>query len=329
MNTDELKELKRHIYGTYLESPRDRKLRNMLQGMVDNVDDHLNGGGGSRQTALFVIGESGSGKSHSLKHHCGRIAEFQPRENEFGETITPFLSIEASSSSTMKGFAITLLSAMGLPANSKQTETQLFSAVKTQLKARGILYLHVDEAQHLIRHDSQKVITEVQDGLKSLMQIPDWPLHTIFSGVPDLAKLLTNDLQLANRSKVIRYVEQSPTDDQQFINDAMTKIAEQMCGLKIADELREADFVGRLCHSAQGGLGKIVETIRAACILTVKNDRTALENRAFAFVYQESSGCLPEHNIFSAARWSEISPEHVLADLSASNEPKKKGRTKK
>jgi len=329
MADEKLKEIKKQIYGTYLESPRDKRLHGMLRSLVDNVDDHLNGGAGSRQTALFVIGKSGSGKTHSLKHHCGRIAEFQPRENQYGEIITPLLRIEAPSSSTMKGFAITLLSAMGLPANPKQTETQLFSAVKSQLKARGILYLHVDEAQHLIRHDSQKAITEVQDGLKSLMQIADWPLHTIFSGVPDLAKLLANDLQLANRSKIIRYIEQSADDDRGFINEAMTTIGEEICGLKISDELREPDFLGRLCHSAQGSLGKIVETIQAACILSVKNDKLILETRAFAFVYQESSGCLPEHNIFSANRWSDISPEHVLADLPASIEPKKRERIKK
>ena len=138
---------------------------------------------------------------------------------------------------------------------------------------------------------------------------------------------MANDLQLANRSKIIRYIEQSADDDREFINKAITTVGEEICGLKISEELREPDFLGRLCHSSQGGLGKIVETIQAACILSVKNGKPILERRAFAFIYQESSGCLPEHNIFSANRWSDISPEHVLADLPSSG-TKKDGKRK-
>lgn len=325
MYNTRLKEIKKQIYATYLEGPRDQKLRAMLRAMVENVSDCFDGGG-SRQRALFLIGNSGSGKTFSLKHHFALIQEFQPFQNEYGETVNPLLSIEAPKPCTMKGFAIAVLEALGLPANTKQTEGSLYVLVKAQIKARGVLYLHVDEAQHLIRHNSTAAIQDVQDGLKSLMQIPDWPLHIICSGVNELAHLLQNDQQLANRSRVLRYREQSPDTDKEWIEAAIQKIAVDISGLKVPAELLEDDFIGRLCHASMGGFGKIVETVQTACILALQKDKPQLETGAFAQVYQDFSGCLPGSNIFRVPRWSEISPQHVLADLPSIGT--KKGGTK-
>ncbi len=89
MYNTRLKEIKKQIYATYLEGPRDQKLRAMLRAMVENVSDCFDGGG-SRQRALFLIGNSGSGKTFSLKHHFALIQEFQPFQNEYGETVSPF-----------------------------------------------------------------------------------------------------------------------------------------------------------------------------------------------------------------------------------------------
>lgn len=317
MYDGKLTDIKQEIYGNYIESARDQRLHSMLRTMVANVED-CRKGVGSRQRALFIIGDSGSGKSFSLKYHFGRIPEFQPRANEFDEIVNPLLSIEAPKPCTTKDFAIAILEAMGLPTNDRLTESRLYSLVKTQLKTRGILYLHVDEAQHLIRHNKESAIHDVQDRLKSLIQIEDWPLHTIYSGVPDLAALLTSDPQLANRSHVLRYMPQKSDTDKYWIKDALRKIAQEISKLSVPDEVLSDDFISRLCHSAQGGLGKIIETIQAACILVMEKNKSALDVRAFAHVYQENSGCLPEHNIFRVQRWSEISPSHVLADLQTS-----------
>lgn len=321
---NKLGKLKQYIYTNYIESARDQRLHTMLRDMITNVEDCRNGGG-SRQRALFLIGDSGSGKTFSMKYHFKQTPEFQPYKNEFGEIVRPLLSIEAPKPCTTKDFAIAILEAIGLPANDKLTESRLYAQVKNQLKARGILYLHVDEAQHLIRHNSKSAILDVQDRLKSLMQIDDWPLHTIYSGVRELSNFLSTDPQLANRSHILRYFPQTIDNDRDWIKDTLLEIAHNISGLSVPDEILKDDFIGRLCHSAQGGLGKIIETIQAACILVMKKDRAALDIRAFAHVYQENSGCLPEHNIFAVQRWSEISPEHALADLAGPVANNKRG----
>jgi len=194
------------------------------------------------------------------------------------------------------------------------TEGQLFGTVKAQLRERGVIYLHVDEAQHLLRQ-GRRAILDVQDRLKSLMQIDDWPLHTIYSGMPELADLLMGDQQLANRSMVMRFIPLSLPGDKASIKQVLADIVEGKCGLDLSEELRTDDFLGRLCSANSGCYGKIIEAVQAACFLVMHKGKGTVDLRAFAHNYQRDSGCLPSDNVFTAARWSEIDPANALADL--------------
>ncbi len=298
----------------YIEHARDTRLRGMLEDLVENVDA-CRVGGGSRRRALFIIGDSGSGKTFALRHHFSVLPAFQPRENEYGEFVSPLLSIEAPKPCTTKDFAMAILEAIGIPSNPKQTEGQLFATVKTQLRQRGILFLHVDEAQHLLRHSKAQAILDVQDRLKSLFQIQEWPLHTIYSGTPQLADLLTGDQQLANRAAVMRLIRLATPGDNATIEKLLREIVEQWFGLLLPEDVLSDDFLGRICAANSGGYGKIIEAVQAACFLVMKKGERSIDRRAFAYVYQHDTGCLPSDNIYTAARWREIDPDNALADL--------------
>ncbi|TBZ33458.1 ATP-binding protein [Rhizobium leguminosarum bv. viciae] len=307
----------------YIENPGDKMLTEMLQELIDNVE-LCRRGVGSRRRALFLMGGSGTGKSTALLHHFRRMPEFQPRVNEYGETVRPLLSLEAPKPCGTKDFAVAILDAIGVPSKARQTEGELYATVKTQFRERGIIFLHVDEAQHLRRHSSSQAILDVQDRIKTLMQIADWPLHMIFSGVPDLADLLKGgDGQVKNRSLIMRFVPLKLPKDRADIQRVLTDIVEGKCGLMLPEELRTDDFLGRLCWANNGSFGEIVKAVQAACFLAMSKGKDTVDLRAFAFNYSRTSGCLPSDNIYTAARWSEIDPDNSVADLWT---PEKKGR---
>ncbi|MDF1610041.1 ATP-binding protein [Hoeflea sp. YIM 152468] len=302
--------LKLEVHLDYIEGPRDPIIAELLQEMVQNAKDCMRGGG-SRRRALFVIGPSGSGKSYSLRHHLARIPGFQKGLNIHGEEVAPLLSIEAPKPCTTKDLAIAILKALDIPARKRQTEGELFETVKTQLRERGILFLHIDEAQHLLRHKSKDAVLDVQDCLKTLMQMKEWPLHAIYSGVPRLA-LLRSDDELKNRSRVQR-IYPIAQNDKPTLRGIVSGVAEK-CEVGVLEEVLADDFLGRLCHAYSGSFGTIVEAVQAGCFL-VKQRSASLDIRAFAYNYQRDSGCLPSDNIFRAARWSEIDPSNSLSDL--------------
>lgn len=299
----------------YIEHARDNTLAEMLQELADNVE-LCRQGIGSRRRALFLMGDSGSGKSCALRHHFSRMPEFQPRVNQYGETEWPVLSIEAPKPCGNKDFAVSILDALGVPSKAKQTEGELYGTVKTQFRERGIVFLHVDEAQHLRSHPTKQAILDMQDRIKTLMQIADWPLHLILSGMPELADLLNGgDGQVRKRALITRFVPLNVPKDRADIQRVLTDIVEGKCGLALPEELRTDDFIGRLCWANSGSFGEIIKAVQSACFLAMRKGKNTVDLRAFAFNYQRTSGCLPSDNIYTASRWSEIDPANAVADL--------------
>ncbi|MBV2184755.1 MAG: TniB family NTP-binding protein [Rhizobium sp.] len=307
--------IKASVRAGYFTTGRDAKLVSYLREMATNVED-CELGVGSKRRALFIIGDSGSGKTRSLQHHFATMPEFRLYQNEHGETVSPLLSIDAPRPCNTKALAITILAAMGLPTRERMTEHALFAVLKAQLRERGVKYLHVDEMQHVMRHNTAAAIRHIQDTLKSLIQITDWPLHTIYSGVSELAELLKGDPQLANRSRVLRYDPLSCPADARWIESVLQKVATEGCGLTLSAELLEGDFPEKLCRAGNGAFGSMIAMVQEACFRALERERKSVSMKEFARNYERDTGCMPRDNIFTTARWREVVPSHALADLS-------------
>ncbi|WP_137129463.1 ATP-binding protein [Rhizobium sp. FY34] len=327
IETAEFAAIKARIRADYLTTGRDTKLASYLREMTVNVED-CEFGVGSKRRALFVIGESGSGKTRSLQYHFATMPEFRPYRNEYGETVSPVLSIDAPRPCNTKALAITILETMGLPTRKRMTEDAIFNVLKSQLRERGIKYLHVDEMQHVMRHNTPAAIRHVQDTLKSLVQIGDWPLHTIYSGVPELAALLRGDPQLANRSRVLRYEALSCPADAQWIGNILRKVATEGCDLSLSAELLDEDFPERLCRGGNGAFGSIIAMVQEACFRALERGRKSVSIKDFARNYERDTGCMPRDNLFSASRWRDLVPDHALADLAPETTPRRKGKSR-
>jgi len=325
MTEDELSKLRVFVRSRSIDNDREELLKGQLTKLVENVRDIRNGGG-SRMRSLFVMGKSGSGKTFALQKLFAEIPEMQPYLNEHGESVRPLLSVE-----TEEGGVVTLCNrisrALGLPENENMKPDFAWSLIKTMLRENGVIYLHIDEAQDLLKHKTAYALSQMQVKLKSLIQTSEWPLHAIFSGVDELALLLaTMDDQLGNRAYKRRFDDLVFPGDLPVIESVLNKVAVESCGLKLDKKLLKDDFLGRLWVAGnRGAFGKIIETVQEASFLAVKNENDTLKIDHFEFEYERHSGCLPDDNVFNAPKWSDIVPQRALADL---NSPQKKKKTK-
>ncbi|WP_162950187.1 TniB family NTP-binding protein [Rhizobium jaguaris] len=297
----------------------------------DTFDRHLDyfdlnrraciAGHGARQRALYIMGESGTGKTKMVRHHLAKRKEFQPYQNEAGHTINPVLFVETpAATNNTKSCAIATLAQLGISASDRASEFKLYDLLKRQLKFQGIQYIVFDEAQQILRGAKAATVLKVQDVMKSLLQIEGHPVHIIFVGTPALARFLDGDRQLANRSRVMRLLPLNPKKDMEFVKKV---IHEVILRCELTPGWGEHEDVGaRLVKAASNSLGTLAEILRDACFIVLKDGRKALTSKDLAIAYRERFGALNSQNVFKAkpGAWENINPAKAVSDLVAENE---------
>ncbi|WFU49176.1 TniB family NTP-binding protein [Sinorhizobium terangae] len=304
----------------YVSTPRDKQLDFAFDSLIDNVAAALFGKAAKRR-AIFIVGESGSGKTTAVEKHIAKRPQFAPRITADGEEVRSLISFEAPKPLTLKGLARAGLAALNYHVAHKNiTEQEIFDLWKQQLRENRVLYLWIDEMQHVLRGNTTKEIQNVADVLKSLVQIDGWPLHLILSGVPALAQFVhlagDTDRQLKERSNLIEMRPMSYPEDAGRVRKIMLKIVTQDAELN-AEDLDSDEFVHRLMHACNGAFGSTIQLVRAACEHALRLDQKKVAPLNFAVAYAYASGCRPSQNIFTAERWQDIAPDNSLGDLLA------------
>lgn len=306
---------KLHLQKLYLRYAKYHEVSEHLDGMIRNAKA-CREGGGFKERALFVIGESNTGKSRMLEELFREKANFQPYQDEEGEWVRPMISIEAPSPCSSRELALKILKELGAVVRNKRiSNPELYDFLKDQLRDQRVEYLHIDEMQDTVLHNTEFAIKSVQSDVKSLLQIKNWPLHAIFSGVDDLAKFIGDgDDQIGNRSNTVRLeLLKDPRDlraAEQILSNIVVKHAGLEPGWAEKDELP-----ARLILAGQGRFGTICDDVKKACFAAIDADRSKVTLSDFEAVYQVRKACLREDNPFRGNKWRDIVPQNALADL--------------
>jgi len=307
------------IRSGYVSTPRDRELEAAVAAMIEAQAGYAHSGWAAseahKQRALFVIGESGSGKSTAIRRMLARQPVFQPYDDEYGQVVRPAVSFDAPKPLTMKLLARTGLHAIGYPIDRDRQENEMWELFRDQIKERSVLMLHVDEMQHAIRSTTHAGIQNTADVVKSLLQVPDWPLSAIFSGVPSLAAFLQHeDEQLKNRCKVIRFDPLVPGRDTPMLRKTMEGVIAKNAGMEAEDAVLTDSFANRVMHATRNAFGTAIQFVREVVFVALRDGREKVEVRDFVQAYARFTGCTPDQNVFSATEWKTIHPGSALKD---------------
>ena len=302
----------------YIRSERHERVASAVTQIVENGAAALHGLA-SKRRALFILGESGSGKTTALEHTLLNRPELQPYIAEDGTEIRPLIHFEAPKPTSMKLFARKIIEATGYPLSeaTKLHEYELFELAKRVLKQRKVLFVYVDEMQHVLRGNKRGEVINVADTLKSLLQIDGWPLHLIVAGMPVLAAFIEHETQLRNRSLVVSLEEVTFPADVERVRVIASGVIREHAKLSMDANFLNDEFVHRLILACEGGFGTIIQMVRTACELAIRDKQPKITVDNFVKCYQLVTGCLDHHNIFLSADWRSLSPSLPLADLVA------------
>lgn len=305
---------KLHLHKLYLRYAKYHEVGEHLDALIANAKA-CREGGGFKERALFVIGESNTGKSRMLEELFREKASFQPYQDEEGEWVRPLISIEAPSPCSSRELALKILKELGAVVRKKRiSNPELYDFLKDQLRDQKVEYLHIDEMQDTVLHNTEFAIKSVQSDVKSLLQNKDWPLHAIFSGVDELANFIEGgDGQIDNRSNTVRLeLLKDPRDlraAEQILSNIVVKHAGLEPGWAEKDELP-----ARLILAGQGRFGTICDDVKKACFAAIDANRRKVTLSDFEGVYQIRKAPLPQDNPFRGNKWRDILPQNALAD---------------
>jgi type II secretory pathway predicted ATPase ExeA len=256
---------------------------------------------------IAILGPSGSGKTTAvarlISHTSGIVA------NDPNSPRADVVSFQVPSPATLKFIGQTALEALGYPLRRDRTEMIIWQMVRQHLQARQTLFLHLDEAQDLMRHQTPKMLQGVVRTLKSLMQTRDWPVGIILSGMPDLKDLLNHDPQLARRFYPIEFSRLHPDLDGDSIASLVRDYTDRG-GICVSE--MDVAFAARLIHAADGEFGLVIELVIAAIEEAFLADATTLTSAHFRAAFRRRSGCVDALNPFVAEDFERINTRLLL-----------------
>lgn len=258
---------------------------------------------------IAVIGASGSGKTSAvarlLSHTPGLVI------HDDGSARADVVSFQVPSPATLKFVGQTALEATGYPMFARRTEMVIWAMVRQHLFARRTLFLHLDEAQDLLRHQTPSALQSVVRTLKSLMQAKDWPVGLILSGTPELKDLLNHDPQLARRFYPIEFPKLFATADATRVMETISAYASRV-NLSVSSNLND-DFSARLIHASDGEFGLLIEIVISAAEEALLARKDHLDHLHFIMAFRRRSGCIDALNPFIAVDFLRIDARTLLA----------------
>lgn len=296
------------VKGSYVESDRDDTFASFLRLLIQNAARRRDPGkphaANNRRPGmgLLLTSPSGAGKTTLLDNALKDNPAF-PNYGSASEWC-PLISVGAPSPCTLLQLAMRILIALGWNSPRELRENAAWLRVRVQLKEQKILFLVIDDFQHVLHQVNDFEVAKVRDTLKDLMTSRDWPIQIILAGMPELVPFAKTDTQLRRRLKFMKLEPISPKRDFKFLDNAVKHYAKK-CGLKVAIKLSEA-LVGRLCHAAQYMMGVCIEILTEAIEVALQRGEKTLTMLDFEDAYAARNLQPNDQNPFYANAWDTI-----------------------
>lgn len=218
-------------------------------------------------TLTLLMGDSGSGKTTIVHRYTER---YPPSLSEHGTT-RPVLYVRLPRPCSIKTMASAILNELGDPyaERSNRTTNLLTSRIVTQLRGQGVGLLIIDEFQHLIDPDRDRVQKEAADWIKVLLDEAKIPVVCV--GMPKSVNILAANTQLNRRTAkriALRPFKWDDPDDALAFRGFLYLLDDAL-PFETKSGLAEPDIAEKICRSCGGLAGLTAYLVREAGCLAI------------------------------------------------------------
>lgn len=246
--------------------------------------------------SLLVTGPSGTGKTTEIDDMLKRFNDSSVPMP--GDNRAQFASCVLDAKGSWKDLGRKTLDALGYSITSKTRRTQfeIWNLVILQAKRQGVVGIHYDEAQHIMRGKSEAEVMSVLGAFKTLMKSHDWPLMLILSGVPELGGYVQLEPQLDRLMTRIEFGaidlnswEGEPAQDYHILNEIVGSYAIS-AGLDVSGDLQTGDFLHRLATAGAFRWGLVIDLVVDAVAWAKVRQADMMDLSDFVEVWCEKTG---------------------------------------
>lgn len=305
------------VRSAYLETTRDRVLAKEFDEFLSDILVERPDGTREDGRCFFVTGESGAGKSSSIRRLLVGAEALAPIERD-GRTYVPWVSVKGPSPGTLQRLGLRICRAIGYPAKLDTPENRIWEILGEQLRLRGVLIVHIDEAQHLARSmHSEYERRNVANTLKDVLEHKDWPVSFILSGIPVATEIARTDKQIERRGRYLAYpsLDTANEKDRQVVLDMIDLLAVDTARLDIG-RIKKGDLPDRIAHAADYEIGRVAQILASAIHKALLRSEGDLTTKDFVTAYRSISHTrgIDGRNPFTVEDWMSIEPGSFLIE---------------
>lgn len=238
----------------------------------------------SEPFCLALIGESRAGKTRILEH----IESKYPKHRTEDGMRIPVLRVTVPATPTIKGLAEEILTALGDPRPDKGTVANMTKRIVTLTREVGTRMIMVDEFQHFYDKEKRKVMHDVADWFKVL--VDRCKIALVTAGLKTCQYVLNMNEQLAGRFMAPIYVPRFDWKDDALREEFITILGAFQNGLtQFGFPQLDSDEMAFRFYCASGGLvGYVVKILRQAVWNALDEGKNQIMLEDLAVAYKES-----------------------------------------
>jgi len=235
---------------------------------------------------LVILGETGAGKT-TLVETWLRKASLKRQETPEG-SIIPYLYVSVPAGATIKGTASVFLRTMGDPNPSRGTQWNMVERLHLLISGCSVRMIFVDEFQHAVNKETQRVLHDVADFLKDIINQNKVPM-VLIGRSGEAEPILRVNPQLDRRVGTPLYLKPFEWDRTQ----PQTTILEFRALMESIDralpfdpsQLSDEEMAYRFYYATNGYLGWIMQLIRYAAYQAIHAESPVLHLPSLAAAY--------------------------------------------
>lgn len=286
-----------------------RELEERFRNLLERRRVELQAGMIAEARCIALIGASGSGKTRAAEHLFTTQPDLVLRHRD--NSRLDVASFQVPSPATLKFVGQTVLETLGYELRRDRSAQIIWSMVKGHLKARRTMFLHIDEAQDLMRHQTPRELNAVVSTLKSLLQHKSWPVGLLLTGTAELRTLINHDPQLARRVFPIECARLNILVDSDRILKAIAHYA-WAAEIAVSADTLNPDLAARLAHAADSEFGLMNEMIIQSLEEAMLMGDEEVRREHFTSMFRKRAGCVDGLNVFVADDFERIDVRRLL-----------------